>query len=85
MSGNVWEWCHDLYGNYSNAAQTNPTGPNTGYYHVYRGGGWSGEAVACRVSLRFDVMPSYWYYLIGTAFGSIVSPISGVVVAYCGA
>lgn len=42
MSGNVWEVVSDWFGDYSSAAQTNPTGPATSIYgHVIRGGSWS--------------------------------------------
>ena len=53
MSGNVWEWCQDLYGSYSSESQTNPTGPSSGPGRVYRGGGWCHPARICRVSYRY--------------------------------
>ena len=39
MSGNVWEWCEDWYGDYSSNAQINPNGLSSGTRRVYRGGG----------------------------------------------
>ena len=54
MSGNVSEWCQDNYGDYSIEAQTNPTGPEWGYYCVVRGGCWFFYAENCRVSYRMN-------------------------------
>ena len=59
MSGNVWEWCQDLYGEYSFSFTNNPEGSTSGYHHVNRGGSWFYDARFCRVSFRNHNSPSY--------------------------
>ena len=65
MSGNVFEWVNDWYGDYSSDAQTNPTGPAYGTYRVFRGGGWCFGAYECRVTNRSSCKPIGSFDFIG--------------------
>ncbi len=65
MSGNVYEWCQDRFGYYSSEAQTNPTGPSSGNYRIFRGGGWNQPARDCRVSHRYYNIPDGFWYNVG--------------------
>jgi len=52
MSGNVEEWCWDLYEDYSSFTQNNPHGAENGTTHVKRGGSWLDDATQCGVFHR---------------------------------
>ena len=59
MSGNVYEWCQDWFGDYTDSSQTNPQGPDSGTYRVFRGGGCRCLDVDCRVSVRDSETPDF--------------------------
>ena len=65
MNGNVWEWCSDWYGPYSNGASNNPTGPSSGTSRVLRGGSWVNNFQLCRVASRGSNNPNERYINFG--------------------
>ena len=57
MSGNVWEWCLDYYGVYSEIDNENPRGPSAGVSRVIRGGCYQSDYKRCSVYTRGRLYP----------------------------
>jgi len=57
MHGNVFEWCWDWFGDYSDKNQINPKGPSEGIYKVLRGGSFYFSARFLRSASRGGVQP----------------------------
>ena len=67
MSGNVWEWCRDIYlsGAYRSYSKNDPVVTQGGRDHVIRGGSWHLDAWSARCVRRFRFDPE----LFGPALG----------------
>jgi len=65
MSGNVWEWVSDWFGEYTQESKLNPTGPEEGSLRVNRGGSWSSTEHMCRITARGSTAPTLRYDNLG--------------------
>ncbi len=61
MSGNVWEWTGDWYGEtyYSTSPRVNPTGPSSGEHRVLRGGSAACPPFDLQATYRNHLPPGY--------------------------
>jgi len=59
MAGNVWEWVSDWHANYDISATSNPSGPYSGSFRVFRGGSFISDDVrSLRAAFRYSGEPS---------------------------
>lgn len=65
MHGNVFEWCWDLHGEYSEEDQTNPVGAESRDTRVLRGGSCADQPLYLRSALRVYYPPTTEYFDVG--------------------
>ncbi len=65
MTGNVLQWCYDWYGDYPGGSVMDPTGPDSGYYRMARGGSWRMSSSVCRSAARAGGSPARLDYTLG--------------------
>ena len=73
LAGNVWEWCNDIYGDYSSDDVTNPEGPSSpinGTTHaVIRGGSYEMGTTYMRTTNRANCQASLAAGKVNSAIG----------------
>ena len=62
MSGNLWEWCWDSYGECKTLIQVNPTGDKFDLDKVLKGGSWRDSEKKCEISSLEKGYASGEYY-----------------------
>jgi formylglycine-generating enzyme len=67
LTGNVWEWCSDIYGDYTENDEIDPKGPKSGTSHVKRGGSYSDKnfEIDLRITNRASEPADFNSYNLG--------------------
>ena len=70
ISGNIWEWCEDWYGEYPDISDQQapiyaPKGPENAVFRVLRGGSWANAPENAQVARRLYGRPSFRGNVVG--------------------
>lgn len=65
MHGNVCEWCSDWFEPYPAAPLTDPVGPASSKYKLFKGGGWNQDSKYASSSSRFMMQISTGIHFVG--------------------
>jgi formylglycine-generating enzyme required for sulfatase activity len=67
ITGNVWEWTSDFYGDdyYAASPVENPKGPERGRFKVIRGGSWHSGAMCVQTFYRNGLSPGWVDFAVG--------------------
>jgi hypothetical protein len=81
MTGNVAEWCQDLYGPYQLSTAPDPCGADTGSFRIVRGGSYDEAKANCHLSVRrwYEPETSVGYIGLRVAFSLPDDPMKQVV------
>ncbi|MFW6254206.1 MAG: formylglycine-generating enzyme family protein [Chitinivibrionales bacterium] len=77
ITGNVWEWCHDIYATYTTDTQVDPRGPAAGTHRVMRGGCSVDPSLVSLSAYRYCLPPYYKENVVGLRTVSICPKIPG--------
>ncbi len=85
LHGNLFEWSHDWFGDYSVDAITDPLGAKEGSERVVRGGSWDEDAAHCRTANRGATVPAYRSNSLGFRLALSLSGVTPEAVPVKGA
>ena len=85
LHGNLFEWCHDWFGDYGVDTITDPLGAREGSGRVGRGGGWGLDAADCRAANRYAPGPTIRTIDIGFRLALSLSGVTPAAASVAGA